>query len=123
MPLGVEAKEFTAKCVLNRRVKVRCYSRDQYGRVVGTVQFGWRGQDLSEELLRRGLASVYRSAGAVYAGRGPEYWDALEATAQRKRWPNVSHQRVMQTLGKKWRRQTRGQRSTSRFCLRRDGNI
>jgi len=85
MPLGEEAKEFTRQCLLNRRVKVRCYARDQYGRIVGTVRYGpWR-RDLSTQLLRRGLASVYRQAGAVYGERALEKWDALEAAAQKQR--------------------------------------
>ena len=68
MPLGAEATEFVKAKVLERRVRVRCYSRDQYGRIVGAVEYGvwpWR-RDLSTELLKRGLASVYRQAGAVY---------------------------------------------------------
>ena len=40
-PLGADAKAFT-KRLLNRRVRVRCYARDQYGRIVGTVQYGIR---------------------------------------------------------------------------------
>ena len=73
------------KRLLNRRVRVRCYARDQYGRIVGTVQYGIRRRDLSTELLRKGLASVYRSAGAVYAQRPLSGWDAIEARAQRNR--------------------------------------
>ena len=83
-PLGADAKAFT-KRLLNRRVRVRCYARDQYGRIVGTVQYGIRRRDLSTELLRKGLASVYRSAGAVYAQRPLGGWDAIEARAQRNR--------------------------------------
>ena len=66
---------------------MRCYSRDQYGRIVGTVQYGvgpWR-RDLSTELLKRGLASVYRQGGAVYGGRTLEAWGKIEEAAQAKR--------------------------------------
>jgi len=62
MPLGAEATQFVSARVLERRVRLRCYSRDQYGRIVCTVEYGvgpWR-RDLSTELLKRGLASIYR---------------------------------------------------------------
>ena len=87
MPLGAEATEFVKAKVLERRVRVRCYSRDQYGRIVGTVEYGvgpWR-RDLSTELLKRGLASVYRQAGAVYGKRPLDAWSAIEEEAQARR--------------------------------------
>ena len=73
--------------MLERRVRVRCYSRDQYGRIVGAVEYGvwpWR-RDLSTELLKRGLASVYRQAGAVYGKRPLDAWNAIEEEAQARR--------------------------------------
>ena len=87
MPLGAEATEFVKAKVLERRVRVRCYSRDQYGRIVGAVEYGvwpWR-RDLSTELLKRGLASVYRQAGAVYGKRPLDAWNAIEEEAQARR--------------------------------------
>ena len=87
MPLGAEATEFAKANVLERRVRVRCYSRDQYGRIVGTVEYGvgpWK-RDLSTELLKRGLASVYRQGGAVYGKRPLDAWSAIEEDAQAKR--------------------------------------
>jgi micrococcal nuclease len=88
MRLGEEAKEFAKARVLNKRVRVRCYSRDQYGRIVGTLEYGGPGpwaRDLSTQLLQNGLASVYRQAGAVYGGRSLDGWDKIEEKAQQKR--------------------------------------
>ena len=88
-PFGEEATLFTKRRVLNRRVRVRCYSRDQYGRIVGTVTYGPRlvpfaRRDLSTQLLKRGLASVYRSAGAIYGERALDGWSRIEERAQRR---------------------------------------
>jgi endonuclease YncB( thermonuclease family) len=84
---GNEAKEFATKQLLNTKVTVKCLSRDQYGRIVGTVKYSnsiFGKKDISEELLKEGLAVVYRQGGAQYDG-GIEKWNKLENDAKLRR--------------------------------------
>ena len=66
-------------------MRVKLLSRDQYQRAVCTVTYrkGLRRKNLSEELLSRGYATVYRQGGAQYdSDRGVTRWDKLEAKAK-----------------------------------------
>ena len=65
MPLGDAATDFVKTKLLGRRVTIKPLARDQYGRAVSTVTYGSGPLGLfpvniSEELLRQGLAVVYR---------------------------------------------------------------
>ncbi len=95
---GEESKIFATQKLLGKPVLVKLISKDQYGRVIGLVNykdsrlhiFTSSRRDISEELLRSGLATVYRQGGAQYDG-GVERWNKLEATATQKRkgmWVN-----------------------------------
>lgn len=97
-PFSEEAKRFAEEKLLNKRVKVKLLSRDQYGRVVGLVKYkdaGFFGlfkkeRDISEELLRRGLAVVYRQGGGRYDG-SMSRWNDIEEIAKKHRkgmWKN-----------------------------------
>ncbi|KAL1496870.1 hypothetical protein AB1Y20_014453 [Prymnesium parvum] len=83
---GAEAAEFARRELQGRVVKVKLLQRDQYGRAVCTVRYGWWGgrKDISEELLRRGLAVVYRQGGGQYDGP-IERWARLEAQAMERK--------------------------------------
>ena len=87
-PFAEEAKELLRKKTLGKRIQVKCAAKDQYGRLVGQVQFGGMaglGQvDASELLLRKGLAVVYRGKDGSYGARGRDGWEQLEADAKRK---------------------------------------
>ena len=86
-PFGEEAKQFATKAVLGKRVRVKALAKDRYDRLLGTVRYdhGIAGEkDLSEELLRRGLAVVYRQGGAQYDGRKSEF-EGLEREAKQAR--------------------------------------
>jgi len=70
-PFGEEAKQFASNLVLGEKVKVKLLSKDRYGRAIGKVEtprsylfFGKK--DLSIELIRRGLATLYTGGGAQY---------------------------------------------------------
>lgn len=88
---SVDAMAFTEKCLKGKEVQVKLLSRDQYGRVIGRIQytetyfFGMfkKKRDISEELLKAGLAVVYRQGGAQYDG-SIEHWSALEKAAIQK---------------------------------------
>lgn len=63
---GPEARQYLAKRILNRRVKVEGETRDRYGRLLGTVYLGEENINLS--LVREGHAWDYKaySAGPAY---------------------------------------------------------
>lgn len=73
-PFSQEASEFTRQSLLNKRVTVQLLKKDRYGRALAFVRYADRQQgfrfwskaesDLSEQLLQRGLAVVYRQGGA-----------------------------------------------------------
>jgi endonuclease YncB( thermonuclease family) len=88
-PYAEEAKAFVKERALGRTVRVKLLSRDQYGRAVATVRYPTAGvlpgprDDLSEALLRNGLAVVYRQGGAQYdSSDGVRKWDRIEAQAR-----------------------------------------
>lgn len=87
-PFGDVAKEFATNQVLNKKVRVKALAKDRYERLLGVVwyQDGVLGgeKDLSEELLKQGLAVVYTGGGAQYDGRRSEY-ERLEDTARRSK--------------------------------------
>eukprot|EP00640_Fibrocapsa_japonica_P002745 CAMPEP_0113935894 /NCGR_PEP_ID=MMETSP1339-20121228/2931_1 /TAXON_ID=94617 /ORGANISM="Fibrocapsa japonica" /LENGTH=246 /DNA_ID=CAMNT_0000938185 /DNA_START=175 /DNA_END=915 /DNA_ORIENTATION=+ /assembly_acc=CAM_ASM_000762 len=86
-PLGKEAKQFVERQLpLGRKVSVQLLSKDQYERIVAKVSYGtWPfKKDLSEELLKKGLAVIYRQTGAEYAGKLPTY-EKLESKAKSKK--------------------------------------
>ena len=85
-PYAEEAKAYATNQLLNKRVRVRCVAKDRYGRLVAEVKYGpLASNDLSNGLLRRGLAVVYRGRDASYSKEERERWDNLESTAQKQR--------------------------------------
>ncbi|KAI7902002.1 uncharacterized protein BX663DRAFT_487266 [Cokeromyces recurvatus] len=71
-PYSSEAKAFLTKLVLNRRVQVQLLSRDQYNRVVAMAYVRqppfFIKKNVSIEMVKAGLASIYVAKGAQYAG-------------------------------------------------------
>ncbi|EPB85518.1 hypothetical protein HMPREF1544_07701 [Mucor circinelloides 1006PhL] len=71
-PFSAEAKQFLTKLVLNKRVQVQLLSRDQYSRVVAMAYVRkppfFVKKNVSAEMLKAGLASIYVAKGAQYAG-------------------------------------------------------
>lgn len=75
-PFAEQAQQVTSDLVLGKVVKMTLLRKDQYGRALSVMEtprnrilpFLGR-QDLSEELVRRGLATIYTSGGAEYAGK------------------------------------------------------
>ena len=72
-PFSEESKKFVQEKVLQKNVRVKLLSRDQYGRGVCSLFYGgWLWplpvgvgeKDISEELVKEGLAVIYRQKGA-----------------------------------------------------------
>lgn len=96
---GEAAKTFVTEKLLNKRVTIKLLSKDQYGRVLGLVKyrdntilpnFLSSKKDVSEQLLAKGLAVVYRQGGAQYDGP-IERWNDIEKQAIRAKrgiWMN-----------------------------------
>ncbi|KAG5438861.1 hypothetical protein PCK2_000914 [Pneumocystis canis] len=66
--------EWLTSYILGKRVRVRIFSRDRYERIVGAVEirhwpFIWIKKNVSLEMLKLGLAEVYKSRGAEYGGK------------------------------------------------------
>jgi len=86
-PFGEEAKSYLSNLIIGKRVSFRCYSRDQYGRVVGSITIGdFLGKrDISSEMVKEGFGSIYRGTGAQYGDHDLDWWTKLEARAQSER--------------------------------------
>ena len=86
MPFADEATDFVKGQLQGKTVRVKLLSRDQYGRAVADVSyggvFGLFRKDLSVELLKEGLATVYKSAGAQYDTRSLDEWERIEDDAR-----------------------------------------
>ncbi|KAI8982592.1 hypothetical protein BDB01DRAFT_723504 [Pilobolus umbonatus] len=70
-PYSSEAKTFLTKLVLNRDVTIQLLSRDQYSRVVAMAYVRkppfFIKKNVSVEMVKAGLASIYTAKGAQYA--------------------------------------------------------
>ncbi|PYH50036.1 thermonuclease family protein [Aspergillus saccharolyticus JOP 1030-1] len=92
-PFGKEAHEWLTAYLTNRRVRAYVHRQDQYQRVVATVTvrraldfpIPFRRRDVSYEMLKKGLATVYEAkTGAEFGGaererkyRQAEWWAKL----------------------------------------------
>ncbi|MCB1920439.1 MAG: thermonuclease family protein [Candidatus Competibacteraceae bacterium] len=88
-PYGKTARRVLTAIVFGRTVRVNTRSRDDYGRIVGTVTLS--GQDIEAALVERGAAWVYRRY-----NRNPRLVD-LEAQAKaahRGLWALPASQRI-----------------------------
>jgi micrococcal nuclease len=84
-PYSQRAMKHLASLVLNQTVDVKSYGFDGYGRVLGEVFFEDRNINL--EMVKAGLAEVYRGKPAFGMDMGP-YWKAEEQAkaANRGMW-------------------------------------
>lgn len=84
---GREARQYLAKRILNRRVKVEGETRDRYGRLLGTVYLGAENINLS--LVREGHAwdyKAYSAARPTPARSRPRARPAAVSGRRRMRW-------------------------------------
>uniref|UniRef100_K3X2T6 TNase-like domain-containing protein n=1 Tax=Globisporangium ultimum (strain ATCC 200006 / CBS 805.95 / DAOM BR144) TaxID=431595 RepID=K3X2T6_GLOUD len=85
-PFGDEAKKWLSDNLDGKKLTLTLLHKDQYSRAVCMVEYGhWPfRRNASEEILKVGLANVYRQAGAVYGGK-QERFEKLEAQAQKRK--------------------------------------
>lgn len=86
-PFSAEAQTYLTSMVLNRSVTVELLSKDHYGRAVGMVWVRkpalWPFKsNVSLEMVKRGLATVYTQAGAEYGSTGKNVLVQAEAKAR-----------------------------------------
>lgn len=113
-----EARDFAENKLLGKAVRIRCLARDQYGRLLGRVFYKesnflsllWSSsRDISEELLQRGLAVVYRGGGAKYDG-SIQSWEKLESEARAKKIGLWSNKKVV--LPSEYKKQNKVRKSS-----------
>jgi micrococcal nuclease len=78
-PFSNKSTKYLAKLVLNKSVEVKSYGTDRYGRTLGVVFVS--GKNVNLEMVKAGLAEVYRGKPAGGLDLGP-YWTA-EAEAKK----------------------------------------
>ncbi|GAA6018043.1 hypothetical protein JCM11491_000047 [Sporobolomyces phaffii] len=92
-PFSSEALDLLTTTLQGKPVTVELHQRDRYSRVVGMAyvrvkRFPWilrgRKRNVSEILLDAGLATVYKQAGAVHAGKLKRF-EELEQKAKTNR--------------------------------------
>jgi len=74
-PFSQKSTQYLAKIALNRPADVKSYGSDRYGRVLGEVFVD--GNNVNLEMVKAGLAEVYRGTPAPRQDVGP-YWKAEE---------------------------------------------
>ena len=72
-PFSQKSTKYLAKLVLNKSVEVKSYGTDRYGRTLGVVFVS--GKDMNLEMVKAGLAEVYRGRPAEGLDLKP-YWNA-----------------------------------------------
>ncbi|KAJ5746710.1 hypothetical protein N7520_011892 [Penicillium odoratum] len=103
-PFARDAHTWLTSYLLGRRVRASIYRQDQYNRVVGSVSVRraldfppFRRRDVSYEMLKRGLATVYEAKfGAEFGGaamekkyRKAEWWAKLRSKGLWKDYKRV----------------------------------
>ena len=91
-PFAQEAMDFTTKLVMGKLVRIKLLRKDQYGRAVGKVETTrklmmippFSRKDISIELIKRGLATLYTGGGAEYDGNR-EILESMQARATRRK--------------------------------------
>ena len=72
-PFGQAATKHLAGLVLNKTVTIQSYGHDRFGRTLAVVLFN--GTNINLEMVKAGLAEVYRGTPASKFDNGP-YWKA-----------------------------------------------
>ena len=76
-PFSRKSTKYLASLVLNKSVEVKSYGTDRYGRTLAVVFFG--GKNANLEMVKAGLAEVYRGRTAGGLDLEPYWNDEAEA--------------------------------------------
>ena len=68
-PYSQKSKEYLSSLVLNKNVNISSYGKDRYGRTLGVVFVD--GKNINLEMVKAGLAEVYRGTPAPGFDNGP----------------------------------------------------
>jgi micrococcal nuclease len=98
-----QAKEFLADLVLNKPVDIKGYGLDRYNHVLGVIYLF--GTNINIEMVRAGLAEVYRGK-PPYGFDLTPYWEAEKEAKEAKK--NMWSQGDKYISPKEWRRMLRG---------------
>jgi endonuclease YncB( thermonuclease family) len=72
-PFSRKSTKHLAGLVLNKSVEIQSYGTDRYGRTLGVVYYN--GTNVNLEMVKSGLAEVYRGKSSKGFDNGP-YWKA-----------------------------------------------
>jgi micrococcal nuclease len=81
-PFSQQSKKYLAELVLNEKVDIQSFGQDRYGRLLGMVSVD--GKNVYLEMVRAGLAEVYRGEHAKGFDPGP-YMEAEKRAREGKR--------------------------------------
>jgi len=98
-PFSQSSTKHLAALVLNRTVDITSYGQDGYGRTLGEVFDD--GRNINLEMIKAGLAEVYRGTPAPGQNLGP-YWQAESEAREAKRGMWVLGDKYVSP--RKWRR-------------------
>ena len=91
-PYGDTAKDYLQLLIQDKTVKIQLLQKDQYGRAVaqvkrrGLLHYWWPfTRYVDEEMIKAGLAEVYRGGGAVYGRKGKDDYTAMEQAAKNRK--------------------------------------
>jgi micrococcal nuclease len=91
-PYGDTAKEYLESLIQDKTVQIQLLQKDQYGRAVaqvkrrGLLYYCWPSTKyMDQEMLKAGLAEVYRGGGAVYGRKGKDAYIAMEQAAKSRK--------------------------------------
>jgi micrococcal nuclease len=81
-PFSQQTTKYLASLVLNKTITIREFGKDRYGRTLAEVYL--EGRNINLEMVKAGLAKVYRGTPAPGQDLAP-YWSAeAEARKQKK---------------------------------------
>jgi len=105
-PYGQRSKKYLAGLILNRTVDVKGYCLGPYNRILGIITLS--GKNINLEMIRAGLAEVYRGLAPHGFDLDP-YWKAEREARIAKKGIWVLGDKYVSP--KEWRRMNRGNRS------------
>lgn len=100
-PYSKEALDFLTNLIMNRRVRVYIFRRDQYDRIVAQVYVRkWLfKKDVGLEMLKLGLATVYEAKTGVEFGAAEAQYRAAQEAAKERRVGMWTKPSLIQRLG------------------------